>query len=634
MKILKVLSGIVLAIIFAFLFIHQASAQGEFITDVNVEYRVLEGGGVTVTHNFTLENTVSNLYATSYRLVLDNIEPSDVKASKEGRALRVEQAKEGSKTILTVFFDDTVVGKGKLQIFSVSFNNSGFATRTGEVWEISIPRLSEDNSFRSYSLSLIIPTSLGNEAYMSPKPDSLKQEAGLNLYKFGKESVEKTGITAGFGAFQVFSFDLSYHLENPIGKKTTTEIALPPDTALQKVYFQEITPAPKNVSIDEDGNWIAAYELEPRERVDIRAKGSVQIFATVRPFPKPTKETLANDLKETQYWQTSNPVIKDTARRLQTAKQIYDFVAKTLSYDYERVRPNVERMGAVEALNSPKNAICMEFTDLFIALARSAGIPAREVNGFAYTENPQIQPLSLVADVLHSWPEYWSDESKSWIPIDPTWASTTGGVDYFTKLDLRHFTFVVHGKDPLKPYPPGSYKLGSNPQKDVFVNFGQLPEERISHPEITVVPQRGIPFFGSKLAVNIKNPGPVALYDLQPHIYFDNKLSSKTIIEVLPPYASTKIQVVVPFSFLAKDTPNLVKIVAADKEISVPTFKNQVIIYNLIIVFVVLAAVIIFVLIRLKKINLSIIGKRYRDLLLKIRNVKKDSIPKAPPPNN
>ena len=141
-----------------------------------------------------------------------------------------------------------------------------------------------------------------------------------------------------------------------------------------------------------------------------------------------------------------NPIIIDEAKNLKTAKGIYDFVSTKLKYDYERVKPNVERLGAVNALNNPNSAICMEFTDLFIALARAAGIPAREVNGFAYTENPKIQPLSLVNDVLHAWPEYYDYEKGVWIPVDPTWASTTGGVDYFNKLDLRHFTFVMHGK--------------------------------------------------------------------------------------------------------------------------------------------------------------------------------------------
>ena len=616
-------------LVFVFLFLslfffraNSALAQGEFVTDVHVEYRILQGGTTQVTHNFSLENTTANMYATSYKLVLENIDPKDIKAFKGTSVLKTELEEDGETTTLNVIFDDAVVGKGKIQNFRVVFTNSSFATRTGEVWEISIPRLSGSNSFRTYSVNMVIPDSFGNEAYMSPKPSSKETSDGVVIYKFDKDSVEKTGITAGFGAFQVFSFNLNYHLENPVNKTSTVDIAIPPDTSLQKVYYQQITPVPSNVYVDADGNWLASYILEPRERVDIAVKGSVQIFATVRPFPKPTQETLTENLKETQYWQTSNPQIKEKARNLSTAKDIYEYVVNGLSYDYDRVKPNVERLGAVRALNSPNNAICMEFTDLFVALARSAGIPAREINGYAYTENPEIQPLSLVADVLHAWPEYWDDSVKSWIAVDPTWGSTTGGVDYFTKLDLRHFTFVIHGKDPIKPYPPGSYKLGSNPQKDVFVNFGQLPEERVSHPQISVETQKGIPFLGSKMKISIKNPGPVALYDLTPQVYFDKIPQNKEAIQVLPPYSSTVLSTVVPFSFLGNKTPDSVTVMVAESLITVPAFKKQVIIYNLLALSLLLFGVIIFILIRLKKLRLEFIKGLFVKIIQKIKNVR------------
>ena len=625
-------------LVFVFLFlslfffrVHSAIAQGEFVTDVNVEYRILPGGTTQVTHNFSLENTTGNMYATSYKLVLENIDPTDIKAFKGTSVLKTESDEDGETTTLNVIFDDAVVGKGKTQNFRVVFMNSSFATRTGEVWEISIPRLSSSNSFRTYSVAMVIPDSFGNEAYMSPKPASKEAADGAVVYKFEKDGVEKTGITAGFGAFQVFSFNLNYHLENPVNKTSTVDIAIPPDTSLQKVYYQQITPVPSNVYVDADGNWLASYILEPRERVDIAVKGSVQIFATVRPFPKPTQETLTENLKETQYWQTSNSQINENARILSTARDIYEFVVNSLSYDYDRVKPNVERLGAVRALNSPNNAICMEFTDLFVALARSAGIPAREINGYAYTENPEIQPLSLVADVLHSWPEYWDDSVKSWIAVDPTWGSTTGGVDYFTKLDLRHFTFVIHGRDPLKPYPPGSYKLGSNPQKDVFVNFGQLPEERVSHPQISVETQRGIPFLGSKMKISIKNPGPAALYDLTPQVYFDKIPQNKETIQVLPPYSSTTLSTVVPFSFLGNKTPDSVTVMVAESHITVPTFKKQVIIYNLLALSLLLFGVIIFILIRLKKLRLEFIKGRFVKIIQKIKNVRFKS--RQPPQN-
>jgi hypothetical protein len=261
-------------------------------------------------------------------------------------------------------------------------------------------------------------------------------------------------------------------------------MTITPDTAYQKVFIEKMEPAPENVTVDADGNWIATYKLSPRQRVDVNVVGSVQIFAGYRHFLKPNQEVLDKNLAPTQYWQVDDPKIRSLAASLKTPEEIYKYVSTKLKYDYGRVTPNVQRMGALEALQNPEQAICMEFTDLFVALSRAAGIPAREINGYAYTENKDLQPLGLVADVLHSWPEYYDKYKGVRIPIDPTWGSTTGGEDFFNKLDLRHFAFVIHGISDVKPFAPGSYKLGPSPQKDVFVAFGKLTEDRVSMPKI------------------------------------------------------------------------------------------------------------------------------------------------------
>jgi len=600
-------------------------AAGEFATDVTVNYKIEKGGTTFVSHLISLENLFSDLYATSYSLVLDNIEPKNISVFEGSKALPFKLSKEGAKNSLTIDFPEALVGKGEKRIFTVLFEEAGFAARTGEVWEISIPRLSSDENFRSYNVSFSVPATFGTEAYISPKPKEVKTEEGRVIYFFEKEDVERTGVTAGFGAFQVFSFTLNYHLENPLSKSAKVDIALPPDTALQRVYYQVVNPKPENIYVDSDGNWLATFVLKSRERIDVEVKGIVQIFAAPRSFPGTREETLQENLKEREFWETSNPKIKELAEKLKTPAAIYDYVWQTLSYDYERVRPNVERFGAVKALENPTNAICMEFTDLFIALARSAGIPAREINGYAYTENPEIQPLSLVADVLHAWPEYWDESKKAWIPIDPTWASTTGGVDFFSKLDLRHFTFVIHGKDPQKPYPPGSYKLGPNPQKDVFVSFGTLPEERVSHPEITVVTKRPVPFGPTRLDITIRNPGPVALYNLSPAVSFNGSNTKTEIIEVLLPYAHYEIESAVPYSFLGRSTPETVTVLVADSQVQVPTNKNQIILESAIVLLSLLLILVLVILIRFKKIQISKFRDKIRVLVGRI--TKKDNPP-------
>ncbi|MDP3917743.1 MAG: transglutaminase-like domain-containing protein [Candidatus Woesebacteria bacterium] len=577
-------------------------AEGEFLTDFDVTYKVKDTGITEVNNKITLTNIFSNLYATSYSIVLDNINPTNIKAYDEKGPLEIIKNVSDKTISLQVKFANPVVGKDKSRVFWVSFEEPSFAIRTGEVWEVSIPRLSETARFASYYINLEVPESFGQEAYISPTPRDTFKLDGLLKYKFNKEDVSKTGITAGFGQFQVFSFSLSYHLENPLNKESTTEIALPPDTAFQKVYYSNLNPRPTNMEVDSDGNWIGIFDLKPRERVDVTATGYVQIFASQRPYPRPTQETLNDNLIEQTYWEINDPVIVNEAKKFKTAREIYDFVATKLKYDYERVKPNVERLGAVKALQNPDSAICMEFTDLFIALARAVGIPAREVNGFAYTENPIIQPLSLVNDVLHAWPEYYDYEKGVWIPVDPTWASTTGGVDYFNKLDLRHFTFVIHGKSSTEPYPAGSYKLGSNPQKDVFVSFGQLPVERNSKIAIKANLSKWIPLIANKLDIAISNPGPNAIYNITPIVYFDGvAIKSNNSFDILMPFQTYKTYIDIPFSFLGTKTPEKVRIVIEGEEIVVSTSKTQVIIYNLLFIFAISIVVLLTIIIRLKK---------------------------------
>lgn len=593
------------------LFIGNVQAEGEFSTDFDVTYTLKETGVTEVKNKITITNLFSNMYATSYSVILTGINPKNIKVFDQNNTLynsKIENSENETK--IEIDFPDTVVGKGKSRIFYLSYEDSSFAIRTGEVWEITIPKIPENSSFSSYFLKLIVPEKLGQEAYISPNPRSKISENGNLIYNFNQNDLIKSGIVAGFGQFQVFSFTLHYHLENPLSKNAETEITLPPDTAYQKIYLSNINPRPSSMYIDEDGNWIAKYSLKPRERVDVVANGSVQIFASLRPFPSPNQSILNKNLSENTYWETNDQNIINLAANLKTAEKIYNYVSNTLKYDYERVKPNVERLGARKALSFTNSAICMEFTDLFIAIARAAGIPAREVNGYAYTENPQIQPLSLVNDVLHSWPEYYDFDRGAWIPVDPTWGSTTGGVDYFNKLDLRHFAFVMHGVDSTKPYPAGSYKLGNNPQKDVFVSFGSLPEERNSIVNISAKLEGWLPLISNRLDIEISNPGPVALYNIRPTIYFDNLAQdSDDSIEVLLPFQKYSTYIDIPFSFLGSKTPEIVRVTVNGQDVLVKTNKQQVVLYNLLFISLVGLIVIMTLIFRIRKITLLHIFK-------------------------
>ena len=195
-------------------------------------------------------------------------------------------------------------------------------------------------------------------------------------------------------------------------------------------------------------------------------------------------------------------------------------------------------------MKNKSSAICTEFTDLFIALARAAGIPAREVNGYAYTTNPALRPLSLAEDILHAWPEYYDESQSLWRPVDPTWGKTTGGVDFFTKLDLNHFVFTFHGFDSTYPYPAGSYKIDEQSGKDIHVEFGSTPKKRLELELVSQLPKNV--FSGLSLASSLilRNKSNYTLLNETGRVFASSGLAiseSSFESQVLPPYGEIEI---------------------------------------------------------------------------------------------
>jgi transglutaminase-like putative cysteine protease len=533
-----------------FKFLHLPTyAQSEFdqfTTSYETTYTVDDQGSASVNQQITLINNTSKVYASSYTFIVEGKKPQNIQAISGSANFPVDIVEDNIRTKIVVTFPDAIVGRDKSRVFTINYDVENIATSNGEVWDLIIPRLAEPEKVNSQKLTVYVPSSFGNPAYISPQPRNKTLNGDTQSFYFEKDDLVKAGVVAAFGQFQVYSFHLTYHLKNPDVGLGEIDIALPPDTAYQRVYYESLSPQPKNIHLDSDGNWIATYRLKGKEQLDVEATVAVQLFAVPQEhFPQVNPKDVGHYLNSTDKWPADDPEIKQLAQTLRTPKNIYEYVVGRLNYDYNRVQENVERLGAKQALLNPDSAICTEFTDTFIAIARAAGIPAREVNGYAYTENPKIQPLSLVADVLHAWPEYW--DGRMWRPVDPTWEDTTGGIDYFNKFDLSHVTFVIHGKDSVNPLPAGSYKTEGNIQKDVQVQFGKLPPAKTDSLLIQIInPKIKLPILGGKRTIHITNPGPVAQYNIPVYITGSGltlKDLDETNIEFLAPYGATDIQV-------------------------------------------------------------------------------------------
>lgn len=506
------LSLLTLSLVFA----RPVYANPEFSTDFVTTYTVNLDGTTSVNQQITLTNKLSNIYATQYALELGSTRLENIKATTlQGTEIPFNLTQTDNTTAITLTFTEKVVGKNQSHVFNIAYTNRDISIQNGKVLEVNIPRISNPDSIDTFSVQLLVPVVYGNPSTVTPKEYQISHQDRYNLLTFDKNAIQVRGITALFGDRQIFDFNLQYHLENPTVNDGITQIALPPDTSYQKLYYSDLSPRPLSITTDPDGNWLATYSLKPKQRLTVVATGQALIHLEPQVQLSPSPIDPNSYLSPQTYWETTDPEIVKLAQQLKTPQAIYQYLVDTFSYDYQKLDTSYTRMGALQAISSPQSVVCQEFTDAFIAIARAAGIPARELNGYAFTQNSKLRPLSLVQDVLHSWPEYYDSQTQTWIPIDPTWGNTTGGIDYFSSFDLNHFVFVIHGLDSQSPYPAGYYKLEDVMSKDVTVTFSDHEPLPIIDFEVDLH-TNVLGIFGLPLShkLSVSNNSNIAFYQL------------------------------------------------------------------------------------------------------------------------
>jgi len=517
-----------------------AYAEGEFVTTYEVTYEVLESGETQVTQNISLTNKTKDHYASEYTLTIGSPRVTEIAATDPNGLLETTVEICDDSTKIKVTFNAPVVGLEKTLDWTLKYKALDTAVKSGQIWEINIPRLSPRAEIESYEVILKVPESFGPLMYISPTP--LKQEniKTLKQFTFGKDQIELGGASAAFGEYQLFSFDLKYHLQNSEAFSGVATIALPPDIlGRQEIIFESLEPEPVKIYKDGDGNYLADYRLSGGQKLEVEFKGLAKIFnQPIDPsaggaMAKIPADLIENYTKQQVFWEVDHPQIQNQAKTIvdrhqtvaENARAIYDFVSQRLSYDQGSRANYTDRAGAVQAMDEPQKVVCMGFTDLFIALARAAGIPARELNGYAYTSDNVLRPLSVEfrgSDVLHAWPEFY-DPHFGWVAIDPTWGSTTNGLDYFSKLDTNHFVFAVKGLSSEEPLPAGAYKLDSETEGDVKVGFADPTIQLFAHSAISLDVNfdlgrtniAGLPLMGK---IRVKNTGQRSAFGVKADI--------------------------------------------------------------------------------------------------------------------
>jgi len=168
----------------------------------------------------------------------------------------------------------------------------------------------------------------------------------------------------------------------------------------------------------ENGNRYAQFLFEhPADKITLMINIQAELYEYDLAVAKRKRNSeaagLEEFLKSENFIDKENPALVAAAKKIKgesdidKVRNIYKYVIDNLDYSVL----SIEDLGAVAALERKKGD-CTEYSDLFVALCRAKGIPARVVTGYT-ARFDGISPK-------HHWAEVYL-KKFGWVPFDASW---------------------------------------------------------------------------------------------------------------------------------------------------------------------------------------------------------------------
>lgn len=462
------LFGLALVVVFGLVYTAARTwAAGQFTYAIDLTYRLNNTGTTTVFSQYKVTNNTDNRVLASLTINAPTDQVDNLRVTTtDGRSVQAKVQDKTNTSLgysyqykeITLIFPDWPNGRGMTQAFNVTYDTAELVDVKGSSKTLYVPSLAQIGEDENYTVSVSAPPGFGKLISTGAMPEINGTDGNNIRYTFMKSSDLKRSVSLIFGDTTVYTADFAYPLHNKTNREQIYTITLPPDTSSQKIFIRKLDPEPVATRLDADGNVLADYKLTAGQQITVHTDVAAQIKYLEYDLDKSgEKSDIPVDIGKaytsgSHYWQTTDPDLQIKANQaaagktkvIDIARALNNLTIETLTYNNEKIKYNI-RQGSTKALQNPDNAVCLEYSDLMVALLRSQGIPARMPVGYAYAGN--LKQSKAVSDSLHSWVEAYVP-GIGWMNIDPTWGEK---FDSFGQSDLDHFTFAIWGRQDALP---------------------------------------------------------------------------------------------------------------------------------------------------------------------------------------
>ncbi|MBD3362924.1 hypothetical protein GF362_04350 [Candidatus Dojkabacteria bacterium] len=493
----------ILAFIPLFLFLSITSTSAKIRVNIERTYEVTDDLEMKVTEKQSIRNNLEKLYIPGEETVDFSIlafridDPNTLKILEEALET-VKVTENGEAKDFNSKIEDSIAkisfpyGRdlyfGESREFTLEYTHPSLVYQNGALIDVYIHGFEKNFEFETsntkmiYSTKLIIPSSIDKEVnFINPEPKNTERALDYTLYSFDQESLVDAYIWLQLGTYQIYDFKITQYAdateEKLTGLKNRFELVIPKDFSVgeikQEVFLSSIDPEPTAIFEDEEGNLFAEFEFLSNENHEIIIDGYAYIEKTEE-FDFEKEVGSLGDIedglvqkytKPAEYWEVNSEPIqvkaeklkKDSDNTFQIVKNIYEYIVDTIDYDEVKRFGLNERQGALKTLLGG-SAVCMEYSDLFISLARASNIPARAVFGYGYDSR-----MSSDKQEPHQWVQVYMPGVDEWIDVDVTWGESG---EIIIGGDLNHFYSHTAYKNPNEPSLISRYAYGANQELD------------------------------------------------------------------------------------------------------------------------------------------------------------------------
>ena len=163
------------------------------------------------------------------------------------------------------------------------------------------------------------------------------------------------------------------------------------------------------------------------DTLTIRREAAATLAPRYTAIIEPQRRGMFADLKAEPFLEVNHPEIVALAGRIADGSRDPRVIAQRINaWVYDSVKKEVS-IGIPSALHvlHTRRGDCNEHAQLYVAIARAAGLPARVASGLAYVDGKFY---------YHAWPEVLL---RDWVAVDPTFGQFPA--------DAAHLRFVIGG---------------------------------------------------------------------------------------------------------------------------------------------------------------------------------------------